>query len=238
MSLKLPHYRKDYIGESINSLVDGTPIEYFVEPRPNAFIPSNVDTAMIIGNGLTRMSAPVQKIIQANSRRASEAYKLMYACNRAVSDNIKYDYYVFKHRVFLSGLTTTVKNQVYLPYDMFLDYKEDCNLIPYVSYFDSGATAAYLAAFDGHKKIFLFGFDGDMGAGWQTVYDGSYPYQDTAYQIDMKCWEDYLGNVMSVYRDVEFYRVQMDGQSAPNAWTNLPNFKDVTLREAVLLGDF
>lgn len=237
MKLYDPQFRTDYVGETINKIVDGETTSYFVAPRENVFVVPQTDAAIVLGNGITKNSKEVQQLLRVNSNKVSESYKLVYACNRAISDEANYDYYVLKHRVFLGEMPANRKSQVYLPYDIFLDYKDDCNLIPYISQFDSGASAAYLACFDGHKKVFLMGFDGDLGAGWQTAYDGSFPY-DYKGDIDMTTWQYAMYHVMNAYTDTEFYRVQLDGQTAPDLWRSLPNFRDVTVRQAVLLGDF
>ena len=192
----------------------------------------------MLGNGLTRNYPDIQLLLNTNAKRVSEAYKLVYACNRAVHDEQPYDYYVLKHRVFMSAVKKERLSQIYLPSDIFLDYKDlGVNMLPYVGYFDSGASAAYLAAFDGHKKVFLVGFDGDTGRGYKTVYDGTLPYEEQQTVFYDK-WRDYLLNVMSVYQDVEFFRIQMDGQESPPEWRALPNYRDVSLRQAVLFGDF
>ena len=240
MELTQPHKREDYIGETINgySYVTNKPTSFFVEPRPNVFTQPFTTTAIILGNGITRNYPEVQLLINLNYKRSVEGYKLVYACNQAIHDELTYDYYVVKQNVFLARANEERATQTYVPYDIFVENKDKCNLLPYVSHMDSGASAAYLACFDGHKKIFLFGFDGDCGAGYQTMYDQIYPYTENSKTIDYNCWKDYLTTVMTVYSDVSFYRVQIDGQESPIEWRSLSNFKDVTVRQAVLLGDF
>jgi hypothetical protein len=240
MELTQPFYRTDYIGETINgySVVTGHPASLFVPPRENVFTKPHTETAIILGNGITRNYPEIQLLLTSNSKKVAEAYKLVYACNRAVHDTTTYDYYVLKHNVFISGVDQSRLSQIYFPYNLFLENRRHCNLLPYVSHMDSGASAAYLACFDGHKKVFLFGFDGDCGRGYQTVYDDTFPYNESAKTVDYDTWKDYLTEVMTVYKDVEFFRVQSDGQASPNEWKQLANFKTVSVREAVLLGDF
>ena len=237
MELNRKYYRTSYTGEEINDM-KGEPVSYSVTSRPNVFTAPFTDSAIVLGNGLTRNDPGIQKLLNVNSKKVAEAYKLVYACNRAVEDEMNYDYYVIKNRIFLANIPSTRVNQTYLPYDIFLDYSVNYNLIPHVSYFDAGASAAYLACFDGHKKIFLMGFDGDYGNGFKTVYDGTDGYGDGTGTVDYASWVMYLERVMYIYSNVEFYRVQMDASAAPPAWLNLPNFKNVSFREAVMLGDF
>jgi hypothetical protein len=237
MELNHRYYRTSYEGEEINDM-KGEPVSYAVKPRPNVFTTPFTDSAIVLGNGLTRNDLGIQKLLTVNSKKVAEAYKLVYACNRAVEDGMDHDYYIIKNRIFLANIPSTKVNQIYLPYDIFLDYRGTYNLIPLVSYFDAGASAAYLACFDGHKKVFLMGFDGDYGNGFKTVYDGTDGYGDGTQSVDYNSWSDYLHRVMYIYSDVEFYRIQMDAAPAPQSWLNLPNFRNVSFREAVMLGDF
>ena len=239
MSFREPIYRTEYVGETITGYhKNGEAYSVFVQPRENIFTPTQSNMAIVLGNGLTKNYNDVQNLIRINSSKLAEGYKLTYACNRAVSDQIKYDYYVLKSRAFLAEVSYEKLSQGYLPNNIFLDYKENSNLIPFKNYLDAGATAAYLAAFDGHKKVFLFGFDGNLGVGWQTVYDGVVPYVGNNNKADFDKWTAYLFEVMKMYPKVEFIRLQLDGQKAPFEWRNLSNFRDSNLREVVLAGDF
>lgn len=231
-------YRNDYVGETINSLVDGKTISYFVKPRDNVFMPSNVDSAIVLGNGLTRNYADNKFLLKINANKVPQAYKLVYACNRAVHEEENYDYYILRHNVFLANVKKERFPQIYLPNNIFLNNIERCNLIPMISHLDAGSSAVMLAAFDGHKKIFMMGFDGSLGNGWQTVYDDTFPYNQNNSEVSLAHWKDYMTMVLTAYSDTEFYRIRYDGQQAPDEWRALPNFKDVSMREAVLLGDF
>jgi len=238
MSLIVPYYRTDYIGENINYIVNGKNLSTFIKPKENIFTKNNPTSATVLGNGLTRNYPDTQLLLKINSKKLLAGYKVVYACNRAVEDVIDYDYYVLKHPTFMSTAPEYKFNQIYLPNDIFIKFKEQCNLIPYISYFDSGASAAYLACFDGHKKVFLFGFDRDYGTGWRTVYDGRDPYTEDNLYPNITASNEYMFNVMKTYKDVSFYRVQMDGAEPPASWNSLSNFYNVTKRQAVLAGDF
>ena len=240
MSMIVPSYRKDYVGETINRIIDGKTVSQFIKPKFDAFTKSNVMSAIVLGNGITRNYPEHKNLLRINSRRLAQSYKLVYACNRAIHEEETYDYYVLKHKVFLARVAQERKPQVYLPNNIFLEFGKytEYNMIPFVSYLDSGASAAMLAAFDGHKKIFLFGFDGDLGKGWQTLYDDTFPYNENKVDPSLNDWKKHMCEVMSAYKDTNFYRIQSEGQQAPAEWRQLPNFKDVSVREAVLLGDF
>jgi hypothetical protein len=234
-----PNYRTDYVGETIVSNRNGESTTYFATPRSDVFTKVGGSTsAIVLGNGPTRNSKEVKQLIRINSNKVAESYKLTYACNRAITEQENYDYYVMKSKAFLAQTPFEKRSQVYLPYDIYIDFQEDCNLLPYKSYYDAGISAAYLAAFDGHKSVFLFGFDGNVGEGWKTVYDGTPLYGNGITEIDYSKWENHFYEMMRQYYDTKFYRLQLDGQTAPDLWKGLENFKDISMREAVVLGDF
>jgi hypothetical protein len=238
MTIITPKYRTDYIGENINGYdTDGNSYSLFVPPRENMFITPKTDTAIVLGNGVTRSYQQVQYLLHVNSKKVSEGYKLVYACNKAINDPMTYDYYVLRHRVFMSSVPDERLSQIYLPSDIFLDYKDQANLIPFLTGYDAGSTAAFIACFDGHKKVMLTGFDGDRGSGYETVYDGEFPYTNPE-DADFNKWQVFMYDVMKSYKNVEFYRLQIDGQSAPPLWKSLPNFRDCNIREFTLAGDF
>jgi len=81
----------------------------------------------------------------------------------------------------------------------------DFYIIPYYQRLAPAATAAYLAAFDGHLEVFLLGIDG-------TNSDGS---------VDQACVRD-LEQVIKCYTDVMF-RFVTNGQRPPDQWLNHPN---------------
>jgi hypothetical protein len=239
MDIKQPYYRKDYIGETINGYKDdGTPFSVFVPPRENVFSKPSTEYAIVLGNGPTKNYKDTQYLLKTNASKVSQGYKFVYACNKAVNDTEIYDYYILRSRIFLSNIPSERLDSIYLPTNIFLDYKDRCNLIPFRSYYDAGTSAAHLAAFDGHKKVFLFGFDGDMGAGYQSVYDGQLPYISDHREVDFTKTFKYLYEIALAYRDVNFYRLKIDGQKAPDYLLSLPNFKDCNVREIVLAGDF
>ena len=232
--LNAPIYRRDYTGETITHVENGQLKSLFVTPRE---FPSDrsVSNAIVLGNGISRLSPDIQIILNQNNKRIAEGYKTTYACNAAYRDTPA-DYYVFKNNIFFGDPTYPIDNaKIFLQNDIWVNYR-DTNLIPNIWYMDSGSTCAFLAAFDGAKKVFLFGFDGSGDVN-NNVYDNTLGYNDSNYTHDKH--NAHLTNVVRIYSDVEFYRVRnhysFDFSSQLNS---LPNYHEVTVREAILLGDF
>ena len=94
----------------------------------------------------------------------------------------------------------------------------------------AGALALLLACADGHTKIFMIGFD---------FYENNdthiYPRSDNAYgklptdptNINTE-WENNLCEIMTLYNEVQFYRVvDHQGLAVPESWQWLRNFEQI-----------
>lgn len=235
-NLNAPLYRRDYKGETITYVQDGKMQSLYVTPRD---LPHDipVNSAIVLGNGIGRLDSTTQLILSQNNKRVAEGYKLTYACNAAVR-NTPADYYVFKDGVFFADITTDMHNKIFISNDLWVAYRE-ANLIPHAYHMDSGATAAYLAAFDGAKKIFLFGFDRSDGVTNENIYSNTIGYDGAEVLDDWRDFDTYLYKVCSAYADVSFYRVrtQHSNDISP-LFKNLSNYQEISIREAILLGDF
>jgi hypothetical protein len=235
MFLRKPMYRRDYTGEWLFDARTGRMKKTFVSPRNLFHRSDDTGKAMVIGNGKSRQNDIFDLFCKTNQSRPLPGYKMMYACNYAAAD-LSADYYIINTRAVMGVvIDETIWSQFFMPWDMYLDYTKP-NLIPHVQGLDSGSYAAYLACFDGNDEVFLFGFDGQDGTGNNNVYAGQVGYDHADTPVDPTEMQNNLTTVMSVYKDVRFYRV--GNGITPSAWSALPNFQNVTYRDAVLLGDF
>ena len=178
-----PTYRRDYTGETISYVEDGVQKSIFVTPRdlPHDW---NSRSAVVLGNGISRLDPTVKLIIDGNNRRVAEGYKLTYACNAAYRDTPA-DYYVIKNNIFFSDIPLADYNKMFTPNDHWLTYR-DTNMLPGSYHMDAGASAAYLAAFDGAQKVFLFGFDGTDGVTSENIYADTFGYESAEYMEDFQ----------------------------------------------------
>jgi hypothetical protein len=232
--LNTPIYRRDYTGEVITYVEEGQMKSLFVTPR-NFPYDRNVSNAIVLGNGVSRLDPNIQLLLNQNNKRVAEGYKTTYACNAAYRDT-KADYYIWKTNIFFGDKTYEIDStKVFLQNDLWIAYR-DTNLIPNIWYMDSGSTAAFMAAFDGAKKVFLFGFDG-CGDVHDNIYANTLGYDDSNHTYDKH--NAHLTNVCAAYTDVQFYRVRTQNSFDFTTELNkLPNYHEVSVREAVLLGDF
>jgi hypothetical protein len=231
-----PTYRRNYTGETISYVEDAVQKSIFVTPRDLPY-DWNSRSAVVLGNGISRHDPTVKLIIDANNRRVAEGYKLTYACNAAYRDTPA-DYYVIKNNIFFSDIPLADYNKMFTPNDHWLTYR-DTNMLPGSYHMDAGASAAYLAAFDGAQKIFLFGFDGTDGVTSENIYADTLGY-DSAEQVeDFQKFNAFLYNICYSYSNTQFYRVrtQHSNDFDPILKT-LNNYREVSVRDAILLGDF
>jgi hypothetical protein len=231
-----PTYRRDYIGETISYVEDAVQKSIFVTPRelPHDW---NSRSAVVLGNGISRHDPTVKLIIDANNRRVAEGYKLTYACNAAYRDTPA-DYYVIKNNIFFSDIPLADYNKMFTPNDHWLTYR-DTNMLPGSYHMDAGASAAYLAAFDGAQKVFLFGFDGSDGVTSENIYADTLGYESAEYIEDFQKFNAFLYNICYSYSSTEFFRVRTHySNDFDPILKTLNNYREVSVRDAILLGDF
>jgi hypothetical protein len=234
-NLNNPHYRRDYTSELIVYEESGALKTINVVPRdlPHGW---PVKSAIVLGNGIGRLDPTIELICRSNRNRPAEGYKLTYACNAAYRD-VNADYYVVKDISLFQEIDHSRFNQVFVPYNLWLT-RRDTNMIPYYSHLDAGTAAAYLAAFDGAEKVFLFGFDGTDGNLVQNVYQDTLGYKTPAEPSGMQKFAMYMYDLARIYPDVQFYRVRTEHSFDWLCGMPLDNWHEVSIRQAVLLGDF
>ena len=229
--LETAYYRRDYKGEVINDSHRSQRI--LVKPK-NLFHRDG-GKAIVLGNGRSRLNNDLEIMLKSNKTRHIIGYKVVYACNGAAWDSDA-DYYVINNRVLMGHLDKRLWNQLFVPWDMFIDY-DGTNMIPLVGPMDAGSIAAFLACFDGNNEVFLFGFDRqELPNDNNNCYAGKPCYDPANTTVDSSSWDLNLYGVMKAYPDVKFYRVG-SGRSPKNL-VDLHNFKDVSYKESVFLGDF
>lgn len=237
-------YRKDYTGEDIvqeRTLIDGK-WDTVTEHVPNNVINNQISNrAVVFGNGTGRESFPIQHILSKKSGLLGADSLQSYGCNAFYRD-FKTDFLIVSNRVIADEVVKaryTQDNIVYTRVDISLEFPKNFYLIPHDPYADAGTTAAYIAAFDGHKKIYLIGFNGQSQPGINdNIYAGTKGYDAVDAKVSDTKWITNIAALCRIYDDVDFVRVTESGRrSTPEAWKFIPNLRQTDFRNFVLEAD-
>jgi hypothetical protein len=164
-----------------------------------------------------------------------------YGCNALYRDFTP-DFLVAQGNEIVRELAESrypTNNIVYTNGLNLLAYPNKFYLIPYNPYADAGTTAAYIAAFDGHKKIYLLGFHGHDTPGINfNVYAGTNGYDSHECDLGSDKWDANLYQLFTVYDDVDFVWVTPMGYNPIEApLKSCPNFRQLSFRDFVLEAD-
>jgi len=234
-------YRSDYTGETMttSSAWAGSKWEYTQEFVPNAITNQHISRrAVVIGNGASRKNYELNLLKNHRAGILGSLAVQTYGCNALYRD---------LSPTFLVSTGTEISreiadsnycedNIVYANAEVVAAHPQKFYLIPQDVHYDAGALAVYLACFDGHKNIYLVGFDNWTGDG-----DNSNMYLDTnAYgpnnqEPPHNFWASTLSHVMQTYPEVTFTRVMPTiDWWCPDGWKSCLNFRQITYKQFIL----
>lgn len=227
-------YRKFYPGENIvveRKYEDGKWNDE-VEHVPNAVINNQISNqAVVLGNGPGRLDFDLDILKNHRGGLLASRKLQIYGCNALYRD-FEPDFLITRgndivNEIVASGYTKD--HIVYTNSIHTLEHPGKFYLIPYDPYTDAGTTAAYIAAFDGHKKIFMLGFDGQDTKGHNyNVYAGTASYQPLKTDVYTVKWLADRKVLFDTYNDVEFVRVTAKGtESTPSEWKGCVNYRTI-----------
>jgi hypothetical protein len=242
-------YRATYGGEHLVSqltLKDGN-WETETEYVPNSvFTTHTTGQAVAIGNGESRLEFDLKHLASHKGGILGENRLQTYGCNALYRDFTP-DFLVavgpdtggpkdIIEEIANSGYADN--HIVYSNTFGVVRYPGKFYLVPQNVHYDSGALAAYLACFDGHKKVFLMGYDNyvhDQAS--SSIYTGTncYPDKET---FNGAYFELSMTMVMKTYPSVEFVRIVPTVQSfCPETWQSLLNYRQISFRDFIIEAD-
>ena len=238
------NYRSEYKGEDIvtERVYDHQQWHSQTEYVPNAVFNYQISKqAVVIGNGLTQKDFDVNIIMKHQGGLLGETRLQTYGCNALFRD-YKPDFLVITDRVIAEEavLNGYAKDHIcYSRANILLEFPKRFYLTPMDPVTDAGTTAAYIACFDGHKKVFMLGIDGQDTYNFNyNVYCNTNGYDSKNHDIKDFKWVADKAILFHTYDDVEFIWVTKTGMhNIPEAWKECPNFRQVNTREFVLEGN-
>lgn len=225
----------DYEGEWINVLLGQGKIDRrFIKPELIFENPSG--NALCLGNGKSRLNRSLKKIENSNNIKILRYYNVIYGCN-AIYREWMPDFLVVTNQILAAKLDEEYRDIAYSSQEVARRYP-GFNFMPGGHRLDAGSSAAYLAAFHGAKRVFLFGYDGQAQPGYNNnVYAGSENYPSETDEVLDTNWIRNLKNVVITYNDVEFYRVTTNPEDNYRELLKLPNYKPINFNQFISLAD-
>jgi hypothetical protein len=237
-------YRKDYLGEDVVTSLDHKNGDWV---KTTEFIPNQIknlqvsNRALIIGNGDSRLGVDLRLV--ANHRAGPRGLNRLqtYGCN-AIYQDYRPDFLVVTGKEVVKEVSTTDyvnENVVYASSWAVAEYPKKFYLIPQNPNWNAGALATYLACFDGHKKIFLLGFDGNDTPNYNyNVYAGRSGYPPRTQTVTEDYWVQSMNIIFETYSDVDFIRVAPTKNfRMPELWKYRTNVRAIDFRDFVLEAD-
>jgi hypothetical protein len=237
-------YRSSYAGENIITQLTYRNGEWDPETEmvPNQVFNTYTTTqALAIGNGESRLGFDLTHIANHKGGLFGANRLQTYGCNALYRDFAP-DFLVAVGDKIVKEIAEsayTNDNIVYANGQHILEYPGKFYLVPQNVAFDAGALAVYLACFDGHKKIFLLGYDGyDVASPTNNVYKDTNGYPTSEEIQNESFWNLSLGTVMDTYPDVEFVSIMPTTQWYLAAeFDRRPNVRQIDFRDFVLEAD-
>jgi hypothetical protein len=237
-------YRTAYEGEKIvtdRNYSDGV-WQDTVEHVPNAVTNNQISNrAVAIGNGPSRLGFDLNWLKKYSGLLGADTLQT-YGCNALYRD-FNPDFLVATgnngiiEEIANSGYTND--NIVYTSAIHTLEYPGKFYLIPHDPYMDAGTTAMYLACFDGHKRIYMLGFDGQDTSGYNyNVYADTPGYDSLRSLVLEDKWIYAAKMIFDLYDDVEFIRINERGvDRVPESWKSCTNFRQISFLDFIKHAD-
>ena len=242
-----PLYRSNYGGDSVvmELRYTGGNWQPTVEHIPNAVFNNQISNkAVVLGNGPSRTELYPQGDLfdlLKNHRGGLLAAGAVqtYGCNAIVRDFIP-DFVVANDEVAQELIDGGYcdKTIIYGTAAMVLSYPGKFYLVPQDPSWDMGARAVYLACFDGHKTVYLMGFDGYDGHSAEhhayNVYTGTPGYPTAEDPNTEAFFIQTLEQVIKTYSNVDFVRVMPNADYAmPDSWKYFLNLRQISFNDFV-----
>jgi hypothetical protein len=214
-------YRTDYTGEFV---VTQTVWAGGKKRSRREWIPNPIENKHISNRAVCIASPQVDifdyTILQNHKGGLLGSKKLQTYGTGEVANTMNLDFVVETDQDILLNLLNQhyYKNStIYTKSKQCLAYPGMFYVVPYMANLLKQAALPYLAAFDGHKEVFLLG------------------YNEFA-EIGRSDWQQQIYDIMATYRGTKFFHVDYESQT-PDSWKSCANFAQLTHREFIIYCD-
>lgn len=201
-------YRRDYNGEFV---ITNTDIRLGIKAQQREWIPNPIQNqhvsgrAAIIGSNIDKNQFDYTRLARHRGGLQGSKRLQTYGSGSTWQD-MRLDFYCTTDRSIVTKLHTKSYSEnsiVYTSARLCLIFPNEFFLVPFQPNMDDLACAVYLAAFDGHKEIFLLGYSQDTPAGHRA-------------------WQQHVLDVILAYHTHQFVVVGA-ASNVPGAWREAEN---------------
>jgi hypothetical protein len=239
-------YRSDYPGEFITLTVvqennKRSEIKEWVENTITN--QSHNKIACVLGNGKSREGIDVRVFTRHKGGHLGKKKMQVYGCN-ALYREAPVDFLVCTNPVLCAELVQDYgyapKNVVLTNTENIVNYRGRFHLYPFYENMNAGALTLKLACFDGHKTIYMLGFDNlPLGDNSSNIYAGTLGYDGPEVKFDPGKWITNTYKIMNAYTDVDFCLVETKNSliTIPKIYKQLRNFRTIKWRDFAIEAD-
>ena len=223
--MKLPFHSEEYEGEFI---IHHTEIVNGQRKEEREWVPATLTNndhrgnAVIIGNGDSRSKFPLRLLANHKGGLFASLKVQTYGCNALYRDFTP-DFLLCQTDEMIEEITQTdycSNNIVFSSSQAMVKHPGKFHLIPQNYILNAGAGATYLAAYHGHKNIYLIGFDNQQAEGYNNnLYAGTNGYSELKSNVSDLKWVANMERLFRAYHEVNFHWVHPNAEYCmPDKW--------------------
>ena len=197
------------------------------EPQPVKKQQQHNDTAFVLGNGTSRLNVNPEALLKLGTVYGCNAQYREFSPHVLVAVDVK-----MVNEIIAAGYHKT--HQVWTNPNKGISTKVNVNFFSPHKGWSSGPTALWHAASQGHREIYIFGFDYEGLSGkFNNVYADTFNYKksgDSATYYGN--WLSQTEKTIKEFRNTKFYRVVVPGSFTPEKLgPTLINLSHITFKE-------
>ena len=182
--------------------------------------------AFVLGNGRSRLAVDPKSLLTAGTVYGCNAQYREYEPHFLIAVDVK-----MVNEIIASGYHRN--HQVWTNSNKGITTKSNVNFFTPHKGWSSGPTALWFAATQGHKEIYIFGFDYQGSNGlFNNVYADTFNYKKSSDAATyFGNWLGQTEKVIAEFKHTQFYRVIEEGSFVPDKLGTLSNLSHITYAE-------
>ena len=188
--------------------------------------PQQNNTAFVLGNGKSRLTLNLEGLRGRGTIIGCNALYREFEPDFLVAVDVK-----MVNEIISAGYQKT--HQVWTNPNKGIISKSGVNFFAPHKGWSSGPTALWFACTQGHKNVYIFGFDYQgLDGKFNNVYADTFNYKKSSDSATFfGNWLNQTEKTIKEYRTINFFRVAETGSFIPDKLRNLPNLQHISFRD-------